>query len=85
MKTQKERILEALRIWCSPAEAFKEAGTLKLSSRVGELREDGYDIEDKWEGPAKRFKLYRLKPKEEFIPKTEWVPVNSWHPGEYCG
>jgi hypothetical protein len=64
-----------LRIWTSPAEAFKEAGTMKLSTRVGELRLEGYEIEDKWEGPARRFKLYRLKPKNVKEVKTMWVKV----------
>jgi hypothetical protein len=70
-KTQRERIIEALRLWTSPAEAFRTCGTLKLATRVGEIRKLGYDIEDKWE-ENHRYKLYRIKPKEVFVPKTEW-------------
>lgn len=71
MKTQKQRILEALKHWISPADAFRIAGTLKLSSRVCELRAEGYDIEDKWT-EDRGWKVYRLRPKE---PKTRWVDV----------
>lgn len=73
-RSQKDRILKALRIWCSPAEAFREAGTLKLSTRVGDLRKEGYEIDDKWEGPSRRFKLYRLK-QAKYVPRTVWVDV----------
>ena len=71
MKTQKQRILSALKHWTSPLEALHKAGTLKLSTRVGELRAEGYDIESKW-GPDKAYKLYRLKAK---MPKTVWVKL----------
>lgn len=32
----------------TPLEAIKVAGTMKLSSRVGELKKLGYDIKDEW-------------------------------------
>ena len=69
MKTQKQRILEALRHWISPADAFRLTGSLKLSSRVGELRLDGHEIDDRW-AADRAYKVYRLRPK---APKTVWV------------
>jgi len=69
MKTQKQRILEALRHWISPADAFRLTGSLKLSSRVGELRKEGHDIISVW-NPDRAYKVYRLRPK---APKTVWV------------
>ena len=59
-QTQRQRILKALKRWISGAEAFQQAGTLKLSTRVGELRKLGYDIEDKWHFTGD-FKIYRLR------------------------
>jgi hypothetical protein len=69
MKTQKQRILEALRQWTSPADAFWQAGTMKLSTRVGELRAEGYDIISVW-NPDRAYKLYRLRPAK---PKSKWA------------
>lgn len=68
MKNQKQRILSALKNWISPADAFRLAGTMKISTRVGELRQEGYDIEDKWIG--RDYKMYRLRPQK---PQTKWV------------
>ena len=62
-QTQRARILKALKRWISGAEAFEQAGTLKLSTRVGELRKLGYDIESKWHF-SNDFKIYRLRPKK---------------------
>lgn len=59
--TQRDRILKALKKWISGIEAFQQAGTLKLATRVGELRKLGYDIESKWHVTGD-FKIYRLKP-----------------------
>jgi hypothetical protein len=59
-QTQRQRILKALKRWISGAEAYEQAGTLKLSTRVGELRKLGYDIESKWH-VSHDFKIYRLK------------------------
>lgn len=37
---------------------------MKLSTRIGEMRRDGYEIQDRWiEANGKRFKAYRLKAK----------------------
>lgn len=58
--TQRQRILKALKRWISGIEAFEQAGTLKLATRVGELRKLGYDIESKWHA-SQDFKIYRLK------------------------
>lgn len=58
--SQYERIIKCLkRGWKSPIDAFNEAGTMKLSTRVGELRAKGYIIKDKW-NKDKSYKLYRL-------------------------
>ena len=58
--TQRQRILKALKRWISGIEAFEQAGTLKLATRVGELRKLGYEIESKWH-VSQDFKIYRLK------------------------
>ena len=58
--TQYDLIIKCLKKgWKSPANAYSEAGTMKLSTRVGELRRKGYTILDKWH-PSKKYKLYRL-------------------------
>ena len=57
--TQKNLILIAIKRWISPLEALRLAGTMKLSTRVGELRLEGYNIEDKWSDDG-RYKVYRL-------------------------
>lgn len=58
--TQKDLIVNRLRKgWCSPLDALYVAGTMKLSSRVGELRRAGYVILDQW-SKDRRFKIYRL-------------------------
>ena len=62
--TQRQRILKALKRWISGIEAFEQAGTLKLATRVGELRKLGYDIESKWHY-SMDFKIYRLKPSKK--------------------
>jgi hypothetical protein len=66
-KTQQQLIIETLaKGWTSPLEALYKAGTLKLSTRVGELRKAGYLILDKWH-PSKKFKMYRLVKKSKKI------------------
>lgn len=44
--TQHERIIEYMRTFgsISPMEAFKDIGCTKLSTRIGELIREGYDI-----------------------------------------
>ena len=63
-QTQRARILKALKRWISGLEALEQAGTMKLSTRVGELRKLGYDIESKWHITGD-FKIYRLKPSKK--------------------
>ena len=59
MMTQYQLIVEALHKWISPLDALHKAGTMKLSTRVGELRSKGYIIEDRWH-ESRKFKMYRL-------------------------
>lgn len=59
-KTQQELIIEVLkRGWTSPLDALRYAGTMKLATRVGELRRAGNLIIDKWH-ESRRYKMYRL-------------------------
>lgn len=59
-RTQNQRILQQLkRGWLSPAAAFQRTGSMKLATRVGELRKEGHPIIDKW-APDRSYKLYRL-------------------------
>lgn len=60
--TQHESILKQLkRRWMTPLDALKLCGTMKLASRVSELRRDGVVILDRWvEVNGKRFKAYRI-------------------------
>ena len=74
-QTQRTRIIKLLkRGWISPLDALKECGTMKLSTRAGEIGGDpalhlrGYKLESKW-SPDKAHKLYRLIRK----PATRWV------------
>jgi hypothetical protein len=47
--------------WMTPAQAFHECGSMKLASRVSELRANGVNIVDKWcESGGKKFKAYRI-------------------------
>ena len=58
--TQKQLIIKALsKGWISPLDALKSAGTMKLSTRVGELKAEGYLILDKWH-ESKKYKMYRF-------------------------
>ena len=60
MNTQKQDIIKALKTgWISPLDALKQAGTMKLATRVGELRQQGYLILDRWH-ESKKFKEYKL-------------------------
>ena len=58
--TQQTAIIKCLKKgFKSGLDALREAGTMKLSTRVGELRKNGYVIVDKWH-PSARFKLYKI-------------------------
>lgn len=63
MLNQRETIIKRLRKgWCTGLQAVYDCGTLKLASRVSEIKRDtGYIIIDKWvEQNGKRFKAYRI-------------------------
>ena len=53
--TQNNLILELLHDWLSPAEAFRETGSMKLSTRVCELRKAGHQIESRKVTTTNRF------------------------------
>lgn len=58
--TQRELIIKRLRMgWTSPLDALKFAGTMKLATRVGELKAEGYFILDRWH-ESKKFKEYLM-------------------------
>lgn len=60
--SQHQLILKQLRRgWTTPIDALRESGSMKLATRVGELRRAGVAIMDKWvEVNGKRFKVYRI-------------------------
>ena len=45
--------------WKSPLDALYECGSMKLSTRVGELKRAGFVIESKWH-TSKKYKIYKL-------------------------
>jgi hypothetical protein len=58
--TQAQKIIKRLKQgWTSPLEALHFAGTMKLSTRVSELRKAGYLIQDQWH-VSRKFKIYRI-------------------------
>jgi len=60
--TQRETIVKRLkRGWTTGLQALNDCGTMKLATRVSELRRSGLNIIDKWvEQGGKRYKSYRL-------------------------
>lgn len=60
--TQRETIVKRLRRgWTTGLQALNDCGTMKLATRVSEMRRSGLNIIDKWvEQGGKRFKAYRL-------------------------
>jgi len=50
--------------WISPLDALRGAGSMKLSTRVGELRRAGHIVFDKWHS-SKKYKIYRLAREQE--------------------
>ena len=64
--TQNDRILEALEYGPLTAlQAVRTIGTMKLASRISELRAEGWDIRDEWivttsRNGTKRVKRYYL-------------------------
>lgn len=60
MKSQRQLLIEVLKKgWVSPLDALKYAGSMKLSTRVGEYKREGYVIIDKWH-PSRKYKLYKM-------------------------
>ena len=58
--TQQQAIINCLKSgWKSPLDALKLAGTMKLATRVGELRREGYIILDEWH-ESRKYKMYKL-------------------------
>jgi hypothetical protein len=60
-------LIELARGWLSPLEAVSKCGTMKLATRIGELRRMlpkrclTLEIEQEWrEGNGKRWMVYRL-------------------------
>lgn len=60
---KREAILKALkRGWVTSLDAVNECRTIKLTSRISDLRREGYEIEGEWvKTPTSKFKRYRLK------------------------
>ncbi|CAB4127515.1 Helix-turn-helix domain containing protein [uncultured Caudovirales phage] len=60
--TQRESIIKRLRKgWTTGLDALESCGTMKLATRVGEIRQAGYNVQDRWaEVNGKRFKAYRI-------------------------
>lgn len=59
---QRETIVKRLkRGWTTGLQALNDCGTMKLATRVSELRRSGLNIIDKWvEQGGRKFKAYRL-------------------------
>jgi hypothetical protein len=67
MKSQNQRILEALESGpLTGLQAVRAVGTLKLASRVSELRAEGWQIADRWITVAGRNGRKRVK--QYFLP-----------------
>jgi hypothetical protein len=60
--TQQQSIIKRLRKgWTTGLQALTDCGTMKLATRVSELRQGGYTVIDKWvEANGKRYKSYKL-------------------------
>lgn len=64
--TQRIDITKRLRRgWCTGLQALQDCGTMKLSTRVGEIKLElfgsGYEVIDRWcDENGKRFKAYRI-------------------------
>jgi hypothetical protein len=58
--TQQQLIIARLKQgWTSPLDALYDCGTMKLSTRVGELKWKGHSIIDVWH-ESRKYKLYRM-------------------------
>lgn len=54
---QTERIVEYIRRFgsISSREAFNDLGVSRLSARISELKDEGYEFDDKWETSKNRY------------------------------
>ena len=58
--TQYETIIKICKKkYISPLEALQKGAGMKLSTRIGELKQKGYVFDSKW-SKNKEFKLYKL-------------------------
>lgn len=67
--TQRKRILSYLSqgFIMTPLDGLSVAGTMKLSTRIGELIREGHPIEKEWltTSSGKRIMSYRMKKEDE--------------------
>lgn len=78
--TQKDRVLTLLKEgWTDQLTALREAGVMRLASRVSDLKRDGYPVESRMKEVKNRWgescyvKEYRLKTDEELLKDVESV------------
>ncbi len=64
MPTKKQRILSHMKKgrWITPAQAFSKYGCLSLSQRIGDLIQEGHNIQKDWlvTDTGARVRKYRL-------------------------
>lgn len=55
--TQTERIVEYINKFgsISSKEAFNDLGVTRLSARIADLKDEGYEFHDEWESSKNRF------------------------------
>jgi len=65
-QTQRKEIAKRLRRgWCTGLQALQDCGSMKLATRVGEIKQEligtDYKVIDRWvEANGKRYKSYRI-------------------------
>ena len=60
-QSQSQRLFQLLkRGWVSPLQALREVGTMKLATRVSELRAMNVKVRDKW-SEDRSHKLYTIR------------------------
>lgn len=57
MKNQKERIIQYIKDFGSitTKEAFNDLGVSRLSARIADLKDEGYEFTDEWESSKNRY------------------------------
>lgn len=57
MKNQKERIIQYIKDFGSitTKEAFIDLGVSRLSARIADLKDEGYEFTDEWESSKNRY------------------------------